>query len=67
MAFKTTVPSFRFPAIRFDAPTQLSFSGCTHAYAKCPPVLYIQDFSVVTVQLIRLKESTKLRIRYSNP
>ena len=30
--------SFRFPAIRFDAPTLLSFSGCTHAYAKCPPV-----------------------------
>ena len=28
----------RFPAIRFDAPTLLSFSGCTHAHAKCPPV-----------------------------
>ena len=30
--------SFRFPAIRFDAPMLLSFSGCTHAHAKCPPV-----------------------------
>ena len=30
--------SFRFPAIRFDAPALLSFSGCTHAHAKCPPV-----------------------------
>ena len=30
--------SFRFPVIRFDAPTLLSFSGCTHAHAKCPPV-----------------------------
>ena len=24
------------PAIRFDAPTLLSFSECTHAHAKCP-------------------------------
>ena len=42
MAFKRTVTlraSFRFPAIRFDAPTLLSFSGFTHAHAKCPPVL----------------------------
>ena len=31
--------SFRFPAIRFDAPTLLSFSGFTHAHAKCPPVV----------------------------
>ena len=41
MAFKRTVTlraSFRFPAIRFDAPTLLSFSGFTHAHAKCPPV-----------------------------
>ena len=30
--------SFRFPAIRFDAPTLLSFRGCPHAHAKCPPV-----------------------------
>ena len=30
--------SFQFPAIRFDAPMLLSFSGCTHAHAKCPPV-----------------------------
>ena len=43
MAFKRTVTlraSFRFPAIRFDAPTLLSFSGCTHGHAKCPPVCY---------------------------
>ena len=43
MAFKRTVTlraSFRFPAIRFDAPTLLSFSGFTHAHAKCPPVPY---------------------------
>ena len=41
MAFKRTLTlraSFRFPAIRFDAPTLLSFSGFTHAHAKCPPV-----------------------------
>ena len=31
--------SFRFPAIRFDAPMLLSFSGCTHGHAKCPPVI----------------------------
>ena len=40
-AFKrnlTLRASFRFPAIRFDAPTLLSFSGCTHAHTKCPPV-----------------------------
>ena len=30
--------SFRFAAIRFDAPTLLSFGGCTHAHAKCPSV-----------------------------
>ena len=30
--------SFRFAAIRFDAPTLLSFSGFTHAHVKCPPV-----------------------------
>ena len=42
MAFKRTVilrASFRFPTIRFDAPTLLSFSGFTHAHAKCPPVM----------------------------
>ena len=41
MAFKKTVTlraSFRFPAIRFDASTLLSFSGFTHEQAKCPPV-----------------------------
>ena len=44
MAFKRTVTlraSFRFPVIRFDAPTLLSFSGFTHAHAKCPSVLGI--------------------------
>ena len=49
MAFKRTVTlraSFRFPAIRFDAPTLLSFSGFTHAHAKCPPVtrVYTTEF-----------------------
>ena len=42
MAFKRTVAlraSFRFPAIRFDASTLLSFSGFTYEHAKCPPVL----------------------------
>ena len=42
MAFKRIVTlraSFRFPAIRFDGPTLLSFSGFTHAHAKCPPVV----------------------------
>ena len=42
MAFKKTVivhASFPFPAIRFDAPTLLSFSGFTHAHAKCPPAV----------------------------
>ena len=42
MAFKRTVPLrefFRFPAIRFEAPTLLTFSRCTHAPAKCPPVV----------------------------
>ena len=29
---------FQFSAIRFDAPTLLSFSGCTHAHANCPPL-----------------------------
>ena len=41
MAFKRTVTlraSFQFPAIRFDAPTLLSFSGFTYVHAKCPPV-----------------------------
>ena len=29
---------FQFSVIRFDAPTLLSFSVCTHAHANCPPV-----------------------------
>ena len=48
MAFKRTVTlraSFRFPAIRFDAPTLLSFSGFTHAHAKCPPVIVFAFFA----------------------
>ena len=42
MAFKRAVTlrvGFRFPAIRFDAPKLLSFSGFTNSHAKCPPVL----------------------------
>ena len=52
MAFKRTVTlraSFRFPAIRFDAHTLLSFSGFTHTHAKCPPV--------ALVRIARLKRS----------
>jgi len=45
MAIKRVVTfiheSFRFPAIRFDAPTLLSFSGYTYAHAKCPPVVHL--------------------------
>ena len=40
MAFKRTVTyraSFRFPTIRFDAPTPKSFRGFTDAHIKCPP------------------------------
>ena len=47
MAFKrpvTLLASFRFPAIRFDATTLLSFSGFTHAHTKCPPVRYRLSF-----------------------
>ena len=50
MAFERTVTlraSFRFPAIRFDALTLLSFSGFTHAHAKCPPVRFIKMVLVV--------------------
>ena len=52
MAFKRTVTlraSFRFPAIRFDAPTLLSFSGFTHAHAKCPPVILFQIAYQITL------------------
>ena len=52
MAFKRTVTlhaSFRFPAITFDAHTLLSFSGSTHAHAKCPPVMCI-SFPVLRSQ-----------------
>ena len=54
MAFKRTVTlraSFRFPAIRFDAPTLLSFSGFTHAHAKCPPVI---RYSVNKALMLRI-------------
>ena len=57
MAFKRTVTlraSFRFPAIRFDVPTLLSFSGFTHAHAKCPPV------GLGTVLLVNLSEAYQL-------
>ena len=55
MAFKRTVTlraSFRFPAIRFDAPKLLSFSGFTHAHAKCPPVsyVYLREHAQLTYQ-----------------
>ena len=56
MAFKRSVTLraiFRFPAIRFDAPTLLSFSGFTHAHAKCPPV---HDGNV------RLPETSELHV-----
>ena len=55
MAFKRTLTlraSFRFPSIRFDAPTLLSFSGFTHAHAKCPLFLVSKvrkDFSRLMV------------------
>ena len=39
MHVSSTAPHyFQFPAIRFDALTLLSFSGCTHAHVNCPPV-----------------------------
>ena len=40
IAFKRTAPLYKFSisTIRFDALTLLSFSGCTHSHAKCPPV-----------------------------
>ena len=50
MAFTRTVTlraSFRFPAIIFDAPTLLSFSGFMHAHTKCSSVAWN------TVQRIR--------------
>ena len=37
---------FQFPAIRFDAPTLLSFSGCTHAHINCSPVLSTEVFYI---------------------
>ena len=53
MAFKRIVTlraSFRFPAIRFDAPTLLSFSGFTHAHAKCPPVTSKTDHAILSIR-----------------
>ena len=53
MAFKRTVrlrASFRFPAIRFDAPTLLWFSGCTHAHAKCPPVAHAKHEPILNLR-----------------
>ena len=38
--------SFHFPAIRFDAPTLLSFIGCAHAHVKCPPVGLLACYQV---------------------
>ena len=55
MSFKRTVPlrEFRFPAIRFDAPTLLSFSGCTHAHANCPPVVSKAFFKSIKITPFR--------------
>ena len=44
---------FRFPVIRFDAPTLLSFSGCTHAHAKCPPVVTNSVTKHKTIKSVR--------------
>ena len=55
MAFKRTVTlraSFRFPAIRFAAPTLLSFGGFTHAHAKCPPVDLCKRTAYVCVNVL---------------
>ena len=65
MAFKRTVTlraSFRFPAIRFDASTLLSFSGCTHAHAKCPP---IHVMFVLEVEHSNLLSRTESNLRKS--
>ena len=36
-----TLREFSISPIKFDAPTLLSFSGCTHEHSKCPPVNYM--------------------------
>ena len=38
--------SFQFPAIRFDAPTILSFGSCTHAHENWSPVLSTEGFYI---------------------
>ena len=43
--------SFWFPAIRFDVPTLLSFSGYTHAHAKCPPVVTVRKLTAHVCKL----------------
>ena len=72
MAFKRIVTlraSFRFPAIRFDAPTLLSFSGFTHAHAKCPPVVKGIILSVIQGRIGhgRPEKSWHLGISFSRP
>ena len=67
MAFKRTVTlraSFRFRAIRFDASTLLSFSGFTHARAKCPPVLLGMEgqWSRENLSILTLKPRGHVRI-----
>ena len=74
MAFKRTVTlraSFRFPAIRFDAPTLLSFSGFTHAHAKCPPVTrrncHPCGFHLVETSKKRTGTAKKLSLSFPAP
>ena len=73
-AFKrnlTLRASFRFPAIRFDAPTLLSFSGFTHAHAKCPPVTrrncHPCGFHLVETSKKRTGTAKKLSLSFPAP
>ena len=72
MVFKRTVTlraSFRFPAIRYDAPTLLSFSRFTHTQTKCPPVLCQHcrierdGISVIKFKATQIHLSFKCRFR----
>ena len=73
-AFKrnlTLRASFRFPAIRFDAPTLLSFSGFTHAHAKGPPVTrrncHPCGFHLVETSKKRTGTAKKLSLSFPAP
>ena len=61
--------SFPFPAIRFDAHTLLSFSGCTHALAKCPPVPWVVFLALRLVGPSKcLKQIIQMKVnRAKNP